>query len=185
MSELCPVCRGEKRICLPLHHPVRVMPPNEMPTVEENSRYYDCPECVPKAPYTRMGMTKVMSWMDDSASETTKVWWRDNAAKLMRRMIAEKLIADGFIQFERLEPDAVHGEGIRATIRAVLPRHVATFEERIAERQMEIADEVAGEAKSLIANWGSFYNWEAISKATAYREIDAAVTTVRDRRGKR
>src|ERR1700733_15378364 len=95
-SETCPVCQGSRRYRIPLHYDLSaVQAANyEMPPeVHESWREYDCPQCVTKAPYTRMATTKVMNWMDaHRMSEDTKHWWRANAAKHMGRQIAEKLI---------------------------------------------------------------------------------------------
>lgn len=185
-DSLCPVCQGRRTIRVPLYFQLDVLQTADtIPEPHESSRTYDCPECVKKAPFTRMGTMKLMSFMDgEQLPEKTKEWWRDNAAKTMGRMIAEKLIEDGFIQFETVPPDAYHAEGIRATIRAILPAHVATFEERVAERQMDVAAEVADEAQRLIDNWGSYFGAASINKDTANREIRCAVENIRKKREK-
>lgn len=186
--DYCPVCRGDKRIHLPLYHQVCAVEADDLgklPVIDENSRYYDCPECVKKVPYRRVTATKVMAFMDSlQTNDRDKALWREYAMRSMVRTITEKLIREGVIQFEPTAPDAYHPEGICATIRAVMPKDVATFEERVAERQMDIATEVAEEAKRRIENWGSYYTIHSIAKDEAHRQISNAVEHVRERRKK-
>ena len=189
MSEIapCPVCSDRRRIRLPLMRVVSVVQPSSdmMPTIEETSREYDCPECVKKIKTERFEAVKLMSWMDGAMPEEQKVWWRENAVKLMGRMIAEKLLEDGMIEFKKIEPDVYHDEGIQGTIYVALPQHWEPIEERIAERQMVVADEVAAESKRLIDNWGSYFGHAEILKQDARREIDEAVRHVKNARAKK
>lgn len=180
----CPVCQGSQRIRLPLWYDVS-WPPETDDTIREASRQYDCPECVHKVSYELVGKVKVKTWMEDSRmTPELKEWWRKDATRYLGRSIAEHLLADGFVKIETLPPDAYHGEGIMGTLNVVRPVAVQSFDERVAERSMEVADEVAEEAIRLIDNWGSYYGRENILKAEARREIRAAITNIKARRAK-
>lgn len=181
----CPVCRGRGSIHLPLHHDVSVHQlQDDMPIMVESSRLYDCPECVSKVPYRRIAACRVVALMDADMQPETKKWWKENAAKRMAADIARRLIDEGYVEFEEIPEQEFHRGGMSALIRVVAKKDVATFEQRVAARQMEIVDELALEAKSQIDNWGSYYGWEQISKAEAHRQIDDAVKAVRRRRAK-
>jgi hypothetical protein len=185
-EKYCPVCRGSKKINLPLTHQLEIEE-SDHSTMPEAFRTYDCPECGPLRIKTeRFKAGKVMTFMDQDQMTTpaAKEWWYKAARETMGRMIAQKMIDEGFIEFERLEPDAYHGEGILASFYGALPKHTEPMEQRIAERQMEVAEEVAAEAKRLIHNWGSYYHWDTIRKDEAAREISAAVTNIKRLRGK-
>jgi hypothetical protein len=184
--EPCPVCQDTKSICLPLRHQVTCTPENEMPTLQENSRYFDCPECVLKIKTEKFKAGKIKTYMDHDQFRTPeqKAWWHEGAMRSMGRMIAEKLIEDGFIEFETLPSTEYHPEGLQAKFYGALPKHFEPMEARIAERQMDVAAEVAEEAKRLIDNWGSYYHVRTISKDEAHREINAAIENVRKRRKK-
>ena len=177
----CPVCQGSKRVRLELWHAVS-WPPETDDMIREVSRQYDCPECVPMVRCERVGAVKVKAFMEDGRmTPELKELWRKDATRYLGRSIAERLM-EGFVKIETLPPDAYHGEGIMATIRVVTPDAMQSFDERVAERQMEVADEVAEEARRLINNWGSYYEHDTISKSTAWREIGCAVRNVKARR---
>lgn len=189
MTDYCPVCRGEKRIRLPLMHQLTTadFDPDAAMRPVESSREYDCPECGPtRIKVEKFSAMKVKTFMEaDQMSEATKTWWRENVSKHMGRMIAERLIDDGMIEFTKLEPDAYHGDGMQASIYVATPKHWEPIEERIAARQMDVADEVANEASRRIENWGSYYTVHEIGKGTAQREIADAVRYVKAKRAKK
>lgn len=185
----CPVCQGSKRICLPLRHQLTTadFDPEAAMRPVESSREYDCPECGPtRIKVEKFSAMKVLSLAEmDQMSEATKTWWRENVSKHMGRMIAERLIDDGMIEFTKLEPDAYHPEGMQARIYVATPKHWEPIEERIAARQMDVADEVATEAKRLIDNWGSYFGHAEILKCDARREIDDAIRHIKAARAKK
>jgi hypothetical protein len=133
----------------------------------------------------RIGAVKVKAFMEDGRmTPETKDWWRENAVRYIGRSISEKLLSDGLVKIETLPPDAYHGEGIVGTMHVVYPEVMQSFDERVAERQIEVADEVATEAIRLIENWGCFYSFRDISKEHARREIRAAVENVKNARSR-
>ncbi len=185
-EDYCPVCRGSKKIRVPLMHQLKVMESQAAePVLEDAWRDYDCPECVLRIKAERFKAGKYISFMDrDQTSPAAKEWWHKNAREHMARMIAEGLIKDGFIEFTDLPETPHYAGGVQASFYAALPKHWEPLEQRIAERQMEVADEVATEAKRLIDNWGSYYDWRSIHKSDARREINDAVRAIRARRAK-
>ena len=76
--------------------------------------------------------------------------------------------------------------GVRATLGVVSPSVVASMEQRIAQNQQAVAQEVAKEAAGLIATWNSRHYGPNgyISKDQAISEVKAALSAVLKRRAK-
>lgn len=188
MTEKCVVCQGSKRIRLPLYlqlSAVGFMDADTIPECHESSREYACPECSKEevVPYRRVGAVKARQMMDDlRMTPEHKSHWREATVRTLSLSLVDHLLKAGYIKAEDIPADAYHPGAVEVTLRAVAPADVASFDQRVVERQMEVAAEVAEEAKRLIDNWGSYYQHRGISKDNAHREIDAAVRNVRAKR---
>lgn len=190
MSELesCMVCQGRQWIRLPLYRSVSAVQPfdpDRTPVIEENSRQYDCPECVKKVRCERVGALKVKNLMEPHMTPAHEAWWREHATKFMTAMIADRLLESGFVKFEPIPADKFHAEGIMATVRAVMPKDMNPFDNRVTDEAIEIAEEVGEEAIRLIDNWNSYYCAAEILKQDARREVRDAVRTVKGKRGRK
>jgi hypothetical protein len=190
-SGYCEVCEGRRSIRLPLRRMLSVAafdPAAYIPeaVVQASFKDYPCPECVQRVPYSKLQSIKCMTFVDEEQIRTpdAKKWWRENAEKILSRQITDGLLSKGLLKIRDLEPTPYHSRAVCATVCVVAPNDTIELEERIAERQMDVADEFAKEAKRLIDNWGSFYGQTDILKCDARREIDAAIRNVRDRREK-
>src|SRR5713226_8423809 len=72
--------------------------------------------------------------------------------------LIEEIIKGGYVKIESGQPDTRElRQEFRVTLGVVSQKQVATLEQRIAQRQIEIAQEVAVEATYQINNWGSYY----------------------------
>lgn len=186
MTEKCTVCQGSKRIRLPLYHEMSVHQLQDyIPEPVESSREYACPECSKDevVPYRLVGAVSARRMMDDlRMTPEHKSHWRETAVRTLSLSLVDHLLKAGYIKAEDIPADEYHPGAVEVTLRAVAPQDVATFDQRVAKRQMEVAAEVAEEAKRLIDNWGSFYGCASIDKGTAHREIDAAIRNVRAKR---
>lgn len=186
MTERCPICQDSKRIRLPLYHQLSVTASDlDVVTLREDCREYACPECAKEevVPYRRVGAVSARRMMDDlRMTPEHKASWREATVRSLSLGLVDHLLKNGYIKVEDTPADTYHPGAVQVTLRAVAPADVATFDQRVAERQMEVASEVAEEAKRLIDNWGSYYQHRGISKDNAHREIDAAIRNVRAKR---
>lgn len=95
--------------------------------------------------------------------------------------VVDKLLKDGFVAFRKSPIDEFNMRyELTGRVGVVSTAVVASLEERIAERQTEVAKQVASRAAEQIAVWGSYYtgNEGAITKAQAIDAINRAVELV-------
>ena len=178
----CPVCRGSKRIKLPLYHPVSASFSGEPDwTVREASREYACPECsgVPESRVNILGCAA--SIFSPEPIDPNQI---EAMRHHMAREMAENLVKDGFVRIE-VGPvgDDLRSE-VTATLGVVSERVVASMEQRIAERQELVAREVTSAAVAGIRVWGSYYTGDdgSISKSQAIDAVREALKAVLEKR---
>lgn len=107
------------------------------------------------------------------------------ACRAATQALVDKLLDEDLIQFELGPEDALNlTVAVRATIGVVSPRHVASLEERIAERQEAVAREVAEQGARNIRAWGRAYSGDEgnISKGQAVSSLWEALRAVLARR---
>lgn len=120
--------------------------------------------------------TFVASYIDDPS-------FLDHVKEGLACAIGAQLLKSGYIKFRRSLNDLreLRFEMV-ATVGVVHPSKLDTLEQRIAERQSEVAQEVACEAVNQIDNWGSYYGHAEVLKHDARRLIGEALKSVLNRR---
>jgi len=179
----CEICRGEQTIRLPIHRESRVFSDltdsqSPVPAV----RSYPCPECAETVTQNRVSIVRYHSIMD--AGDGSDPRFADYVRREAANAFGDFILESGFIQFERGPNDIQQMTfPTKATIGVVSPKHVATLEERIVERQMQIAGEVVTAAVVGITNWNSRFNGPegSIPKDQAATEVREAMQCVTNR----
>lgn len=174
----CDICDGRKMVSLRVIRPLQpfTMRAETDPLVPiVSSRDFPCPQCSDQVATERLGILQHHAelWRDDTRYVEAAM---TDAAKYLGR----EMLKHGFIQFEFLPPakEDVFGGRLRATVGVVAPTVVASMEERIAERQTEIARHVVSEAARRIYNCGADYGWTSIRKERAEEILHEAIKTV-------
>lgn len=178
----CEICRGLQIIRLPVHRNLHVFSDftgNELSASTPTSRTFPCPECSETVAHDRIAIVQHHSIVDTRYGSDPRFieYVREEAATTL----AHSILASNFIQFERGPDDILQMTfPTRATVGVVSPRHVATIEGRIIERQMEIAQEVVRATIAGITNWNSQYSGPegSISKDQATRQVREALEIV-------
>lgn len=182
------VCRGSRKIRLPLHYPVQARYEPSFDAIEaaeafQASKEFPCPECSPKVPEERVAVLEVgaaiSAFHDDNPDYT------EAAKRTLAHSVAHELLRGGFIQFHKGPTDKFSMRyELTGRVGVVSTSVVASMEERIAERQTEVAKEVAARAAEEVAVWGSFYtgNEGSITKTQAIDAIERAVKLVFEQR---
>lgn len=180
----CDVCEGRKTIRLPVLQRMVTFTdtPEEPPELMAAYRDYPCPECTEQIPYTRLGVLREVSSIERQSrlneAQITDILTRQAAHAMIDRIIRDRLLT-----VEKVE--TVRGYELRCTLGLVAPKHVATLEERVAERQMEVAEELVRENIKEINNWGSFYGIPTVGKWQSIEWLQAALKKIREKRGAR
>lgn len=181
----CDICRGCGVIHLPIYRRAEFFDVNSSPVAGEISRSYPCPECANIIPQDRVAIVHHNSHIDSQIEG-----YPDVMRSVKRDMVcglAVDLLDSGFIRFERGQTDYRLRIPMRATVGVMSLKHVATLEQRIVDRQEELACEVISEAAKQIRIWGSHYSGDEgkISKGQAVDSVNAALTQVLARRSSR
>lgn len=179
----CPVCRGSRKIKMPLYHTVSVTAygRGDMPMdmdARPSSKEFACPECAPKVPEERVAILEfraaIQSFGDDPRYE-------EAVRKQAAHSLVDAILRKGFIQFRKGPVDEfdMHYE-LTGRLGLVATSVVASMEERIAERQKEVAEEVAARAVAKVSEWGAHYSGDEgpIHKSQAIDSIRQAAKDV-------
>lgn len=185
MSDPCNICGGSRKIRLPLRHPVSVSLSDADMSIDPrpSSKEFACPECAPKVPEERVAILEfgasITAYPKDDAG------YEEAARKTAAHSMVHELLRAGFIQFRKGPVDEFEMRyELVGRLGVVSTSVVASMEERIAERQTEVAKEVANRAAQQVAVWGSYYtgNNGSISKAQAIDAINQAAQAVFEER---
>lgn len=155
----CDVCGGRRVITLPVVRriPLAPMAKFEASATTVSRRQFPCPECGPQVSENRV---KIMEFGATIAAQALGYFGQGGvpaefvamAQRDAARTIHEAMLQQGLFSFERGPYDRNDmTEPHYARIGVVAPAVVASMEERIAERQEELAREVVKEARPLIA----------------------------------
>lgn len=177
----CDICRGAGKVRLPVYMRLRaVMVPDANLVMEESSREYPCPECADMTCLERVWAAREETHV---ASYIKEPGFLDHVRSGLARQLASHLLEHDYIKFERgPEDDQNIRFQMRATVGVVRPGQLGNLEERISERQTEVAKEVAEEAERQINNWGSHYGHADILKRDATRMVRDAIKAVLTKR---
>lgn len=182
MSGECEICCGRKTIRLPVYRMVAVESTADDVSLDEASREFPCPKCSPNLVPTER-LTTIREKIESAAPYASDPRYMEAMRYGMARLMAERMLRGGYITFEQSDPDELGRFSLRGRAGVVHPRHVAKFEERVAERQFEVAAALVEENKREIGNWGSYYHgreggsvgkWQAIEwLETAFKKVRA------------
>lgn len=122
MSHDCDVCRGNRRIRVPRWRELEcaMTPAEEMVSLDQSYREFDCPQCVPMVPYRRVRAHKLISEYDvDYAQRFQQPIQRSLAAAF-----GEYLLRKGLISFTTDDSDRLASGKIKivAEMGAVLTK---------------------------------------------------------------
>jgi hypothetical protein len=153
----CDICCGRGTIRLPVYRPVSVATTAEPPvSMDEASRSYPCPECSNPVPQDRVAIVQAHTVVD-SRHEGDPNFMRHAKESAAHALVAQ-LLKGGYIRYERGPTDSHQWRfNSVATLGVVSQSHVATLEQRIAERQEELANELVAVAEEQSRHWGSYY----------------------------
>jgi hypothetical protein len=174
----CEICRGRGTIRLPIYRRVAafVVDAATASVMEESAREYPCPGCSESIPFARVGIVGALKVMDTRIDDPKYI---EHVKHACAHSLIEEIIKGGYVKIERAPPDTQQmRQELRVTLGVVSQKQVATLEERVASRQIEIAQEVANEAEAGINNYGSYYGHADILKRDATREVREAIKTV-------
>lgn len=175
----CRVCDGRRYVRLALSpYPSPIYAPDEpieLPTTV-SFKDYPCPECSQKLDDTKVML--VGARVTGRKEYLDQPRFKDHLAERIANMLGHQLLESRLIAFR--EPKQIMGSGygfeddieINGTIGVVTTATIATMEQRIAERQLQVADRVAEAASVVIVSTAAHDGWiraseanEAINKA--------------------
>lgn len=176
MKHNCDICGGAEKVRLPIRFRAMAFTADLAPTMTESSREYPCPAC---ADTTRLERVQAAREETLVASYIKDPGFVDHVRRGLAHQLASHLLERDYIKFERGPEDEQNMRfRMRATVGVVRPGQLDNLDERISERQTEVAQEVIAEAERHINNWGSYYGQQSISKDQATREVREALGTV-------
>ncbi|AZO29390.1 hypothetical protein [Mesorhizobium sp. M1B.F.Ca.ET.045.04.1.1] len=119
----------------------------------------------------------VMKVSGQAVVRSYELEYEEYVRKSLAHDLVDLIFRSGHITFTKDKPDeGTMTETIRATIGIVSAATVASMEERIAERQMELASKLVGAAAEEIRVWDSYYTGDGgnISKGQAVDAVSRA-----------
>jgi hypothetical protein len=179
----CDICGGARVIRLPIRRwtSVATFNPSEVARLEEVARTYPCPECSDTVSIDRVAFLESQTLVDGFILMDRG--FNEHIHRTAAYNLAETLLRNGFIQVvEQKRDDRQMTVTFQATLGVISPKIVATMEERIATRQVDVARRAAELAIEAINNWGSSYGGRDIPKDIAAKDIRNAVTKAIDER---
>lgn len=167
----CIVCRGERRIRLPLFHQMtgRAFSADVDLSIGETSRDYPCPECGPQ-----IGVERLMcfSSIGFASKEIDDPRYKERVRVNMVHEMINGLLERGAIKFD--ERPGISGIEIRATMTVAMDG-VETIEERTTAHQTIIADAACTDAVHAIEKWESYqHGRDVITKSLAVALVQQA-----------
>ena len=172
----CEICCGRGTIRLPLYKRASAVAVNASVAMEESSREYPCPECSETVPFARIGVLGAMQAMDTRIDDPKYI---EHVKRAAAHSLIEEAIKGGYVKIESGPPDSRQlRQEFRVSLGVVSQKQIATLEERVAARQIDIAQEVAAEAVAQIDNCGSYYGHVDILKRDAARMVRDSIKTI-------
>jgi hypothetical protein len=172
----CEICRGAGTIRLPIYRRMTALAVNASPVMEEHSRKYPCPECSESVAFARVAVIGTIQAVDTRIDDPEYI---EHVKHSAAHNLIEEIIKGGYVKIESGPPDTRElRHEFRVTLGVVSQKQVATLEERVAQRQIEIAQEVTDEAATQINNWDSYYGHSEILKRDAIRMVRESIKAV-------
>lgn len=151
MRSECDICRGCRVIRLPVYRPLTVTYAKLDAPLElgESSREFPCPQCCETVKVGQVGAIREETF--GASQLRNDPGFIDHVKGWLVSAIGAQLLKSGYINFQS-GPDSDFKFQMVATVGMVHPSKLDTLEQRIAERQAEVAKEVANEAARQIDN---------------------------------
>lgn len=177
----CEICCGRRTMRLPIHRRAMAFSVDaEPPEPVEGAREFPCPQC---CEVVTVGQVSALREETFAASYIDDPRFIGRVKENLALQIGSQFLKSGYVKFRRGPNDSRKMRfQMVATVAAVHPSKLDTLEQRISERQTEVAQEVAAEAKAQIDNWGSFYGHADILKRDARQMVDDAIKIVMAKR---
>lgn len=183
----CDICGGRGTVRFPVRQKMNIgvdLGEGKTSPLSESLpiREYPCPECGYKIPQDKILIVQAEELIDAEYIKRDGQKFVNYIKEALVRRLATEIFEQNQINFTLLPPtDDLYCRKLapmRAKLGIISPRIVATFEQRVNERQQMIAQEVIKEAVQRINNFGSHYEWKEIRKESAIREIYEALQKV-------
>lgn len=175
MRNDCEICGGSGIVRLPVRQRLDVYSKLSDKDVSLSIREYSCPECGGTIPQENVMICQVEDLINSEESKIPD--FMEYCQRNMALKLGDFLHKENLITFSKKKAEKEMSWRdmylIRAKLGVISPRTVATFEQRVNQRQMTIAKAVANEAVKQIRNWNSYYDKGngAIAKDMAIRQI--------------
>lgn len=161
MRSDCDICGGRGKITLPvrLHASACRMPSTDTARIryEESSREYACPECSEVADDNRIMVAH--AHQEFPAHYARDPGFMEHVRRSMAPVLADLMIKDGFVRFADGREDVPNmTRSLHAYVGVVAVGAAKRIEDRINERQFDVADEVIKAASAEIRHWGSAFS---------------------------
>lgn len=182
MRKTCDICRGERKIKLPVRQPAQALYTADAIAPRqfmESCRVYDCPECS-KPVVAEADFVKVAK-----ATETYEREYElypgflDHLKGHLAFAIARQALQEGLVsvQVSKGPKGSFRDSKVAtATVGFVSPAFVETIEQRAAVKAAELLEGAADDAARSISVWGSEYHGDSgpITKEMAMRFVREA-----------
>lgn len=180
----CEICGGARKIRLPIRRKLSMRPAmNAKIELEESSREYACPECSEVADDNSVMVAFAQE--DYPAQYAKDPQFMEYLHRSMVPALAARLIADGFVRFvDGPEDKNMMRKSLRGYVGVVAVGAAKRIEDRINERQWEMAEKIIQEAADAVQHWGSHYTGRSgpINKSDAVRQIFDALKTAKSKK---
>jgi len=166
----CQICRGSRKISLPLHYEVTMCAEKAFLSGAPNESYrtYDCPECSSAKPtkgLALLGAQQMVSHVDIEHSRGEVVTY---VKRSMAHMLADELLKSGMISFTEGD-GGFRGMKLQAQIAVGSADSAALLDKEMDARASEMLNGIAEAATTQISQWGSDFSGDSgpISKSMA------------------
>jgi hypothetical protein len=162
----CDICGGSRIVRFPVREKLNTYPEDYSTIKPLSVREYPCPECSEKIPLEKIEIVQVEEYIPLEYKVDFDLL--EHIKQGMAAQIGDFLYKEGMITYKTGKEDLyTRSKPIRAKLGVLSPRQVKTFEERVNDRQLDVASSLVNEAVSQIRNWGSLFDSEYISKTVA------------------
>lgn len=184
MSQQCLVCRGEKKILVPLYRPVSVSFEDTAEKIEESYRSYPCPECAPLAAVDKVRVLNC-HFQADTRYEGDQ-GYREHIIGHGVNLLAHEIEKAGLVRIQHTPANSRElKRGYRLSVGVVSPNIVADLDAQRQSAEDAFAELVVQIAAYQIDNWGSHYGHSDILKRDAKQMVADAFRMAKDQRPKK
>lgn len=178
----CEICQGSRFIRLPRRKPMSVIRDvgSAIAPAAETSTLFPCPECGEDCPSNKL---RIFNFEETVSG--AKYIPQDQIYQVIgeraARCLVDSMLREGLIEIvasHKHDDQFPYEMKYRVTCAVMSPKHIKTYQDRINERQEEIASRVVEEACKRIYNFGSAYGWKDITKEEAGMSVREALPAV-------